>query len=386
MGQPTNLLLGGQAGLLGADPELYRQQLLQQEQARIAAMPAQNQLAGTLGGLLGRGLSNVAQDRGFFEVTNPVLQKLTSIQSVYNRAMQESDPNDPMSFYKNLQTGFANAGLGQQALMATQELKKFEDIDVKSQSAKLDLYAKNPDLLQTDIAKFREQGNDKKANELAGYLGKITAQQELARAKDSAQIGLIGAQTESQKAMAKKHATEVDQGKVTATTITDRDGGGTIIYADKTGKEVNRIVVTSQAMQDYLAGKGNKTETPPKGEKRDTSWFQQFVQGQPATAAQPVPSSVGSSMPAIDTPAATAPVAAPTAAAPVANVPALDPQTRIYYAARDPVLIAIKQAYAADPQRLATDPAYFQQLTKARNDQIEMLKGRYGNMVSFEGL
>ena len=269
MGQPTNLLLGGQAGLLGADPELYRQQLIQQEQARIGAMPAQNQLAGTLGGLLGRGISNVAQDRGFFEVTNPVLQKLTSIQSVYNKAMQDSDPNDPMSFYKNLQTGFSNAGLGQQALMATQELRKVEDANLKTEAAKLDLYAKNPDLLQTDIAKFRDQGNDTKANELAGYLGKITAKQELERAKDSAQLGLLGAQTEAQKALAKKYATEVDQGKVTATTITDRDGGGTIIYADKTGKEVNRIVVTSQAMQDYLAGKGEKPGDKPKALTKD---------------------------------------------------------------------------------------------------------------------
>jgi hypothetical protein len=364
MGQPTNLLLGGQAGLLGADPELYRQQLIQQDQARIAALPAQNQLAGTLGGLLGRGLSNVAQDRGFFEVTNPVLQKLTSIQNVYNRAMQDSDPNDPLSFYKNLQTGFANAGLGQQALMAGQEYRKAEELGLKTESAKLDLYAKNPDLLQTQIAQFRDQGNDKKANELAGYLGKITAKQELERAKDSAQLGLLGAQTAAQTALAKKYATEVDQGKVTATTITDRDGGGTIIYADKTGKEVNRIVVTSQAMQDYLAGKGDKTKAPPKGETPDPATFDGKVKA--STTAAPA-----------------APVAAP---APAANVPPLDPQTRIYYAARDPVMVALQQAAAADPQRVATDPAFFQQLTQARNDQIAMLRNKYGNMVSFEGL
>jgi hypothetical protein len=168
MGQPTNLLLGGQAGLLGADPELYRQQLMQQEQARIAAMPAQNQLAGTLGGLLGRGVSNVAQDRGFFEVTNPVLQKLTSIQSVYNRAMQESDPNDPLSFYKNLQTGFASAGLGQQALMATQELRKVEEQDLKTTALlRLDLYKKNPALTcKLRLRKLRDQGDDKLANQL----------------------------------------------------------------------------------------------------------------------------------------------------------------------------------------------------------------------------
>ena len=126
MGQPVNPLLGNQQALLGADPELYRQQLIQQEQARIGALPAQNQLGAQLGSLLGRGVVNVAQDRGFFEVTNPVLQNLTKIQNVYNTAMQGSDPNDPLSFYRNLQTGFADAGLGQQALMAAQELRRVE--------------------------------------------------------------------------------------------------------------------------------------------------------------------------------------------------------------------------------------------------------------------
>ena len=299
MGQPTNYLLGGQAGLLGADPELYRQQLLQQEQARVAAMPAQNQLAATLGGLLGRGVSNVAQDRGFFEVTNPVLQKLTSIQSVYNRAMQDSDPNDPMSFYKNLQTGFAEAGLGQQALMATQELRKVEEQGLKTEAAKTDLYKKNPALLDTQIAKAREAGNNPLANQLAQQRGQIQVQIDMDRAKDSAQLGLLGAQTEAQRALAKKYATEVDQGKVTATTITDRDGGGTIIYADKTGKEVNRIVVTSQAMQDYLAGKGEKPGTTPKGERRPIGTFGGTQP--PAVSVQPVVPNPGSSMPLLDT-------------------------------------------------------------------------------------
>ena len=381
MGQPTNLLLGGQAGLLGADPELYRQQLIQQEQARVAAMPAQNQLAGTLGGLLGRGLSNVAQDRGFFEVTNPVLQKLTSIQSVYNRAMQDSDPNDPLSFYKNLQTGFANAGLGQQALMATQELRKVEEQDLKTTALKTEVYKKNPALLDTQIEKARDLGDDKLANQLAQQRGQIQVQIDMDRKKELAQLGLLGAQTEAQRALAKKYATEIEQGKINVTSISDGLGGGTIIYADKTGKEVNRIVVTPEIVNRGAAKPG----AAPKGETPDPATFDPKAKAAPTSAvAQPV--GAPSSMPTIDAPAAAPSAPAPAVAAPVAVVPALDPQTRIYYAARDPVLVAIQQAAAADPQRLATDPAYFQQLTKARNDQIAMLRNKYGNMVSFEGL
>jgi hypothetical protein len=283
MGQPTNLLLGGQAGLLGADPELYRQQLMQQEQARIAAMPAQNQLAGTLGGLLGRGISNVAQDRGFFEVTNPVLQKLTSIQSVYNRAMQDSDPNDPLSFYKNLQTGFANAGLGQQALMAGQEYRKAEEQGLKSEAAKTDLYKKNPALLDTQIEKARDLGDDKLANQLAQQRGQIQVQIDMDRQKELAQLGLLGAQTEAQRALAKKYATEIEQGKINVTSISDGLGGGTIIYADKTGKEVNRIVVTPEIINRG----GAKPGETPKGERRPLDSFGTSQTPAAAVSAQP---------------------------------------------------------------------------------------------------
>jgi hypothetical protein len=283
MGQPTNLLLGGQAGLLGADPELYRQQLLQQEQARIGAMPAQNQLAATLGGLLGRGVSNVTQDRGFFEVTNPVLQKLTNIQSVYNRAMQESDPNDPLSFYKNLQTGFANAGLGQQALMATQELRKVEEQGLKTDALKTDLYKKNPALLDTQIEKARDLGDDKLANQLAQQRGQIQVQIDMDRQKELAQLGLLGAQTEAQRALAKKYATEIEQGKINVTSISDGLGGGTIIYADKTGKEVNRIVVTPEIINRG----GAKPGETPKGERRPLDSFGTPQTPAAAVSAQP---------------------------------------------------------------------------------------------------
>lgn len=167
MGQNVNYLLGNQNQLLGADPELYRQQLIQQEQARIGAMPVQNQLGAQLGTLLGRGLTNVAQDRGFFEVTNPVLQNLTKIQGIYDSAIKESDPNDPMSFFTTLQTQFAKAGLGRQALMAQLEGKKFEDMNLKSEKTKMEVWKANPTILDNKILQAREAGNDTLADQLA---------------------------------------------------------------------------------------------------------------------------------------------------------------------------------------------------------------------------
>ena len=223
MGQPVNPLLGNYQTMLGADPEMYRQQLIQQEQARIGALPAQNQLGATLGSLLGRGLVNVAQDRGFFEVTNPVLQRLTSIQDIYNQATQAADPNDPLSLYKELQTRFADRGLGMQSLMATEQLRKVEaDIEksteqkLKTKSAQVDYYAKNPDELMSEITKQRASGTEegnKKANELGGLLGQITYARDLDRTKQIADIELKNAQTEAQKAQAANFKEQIASGK-----------------------------------------------------------------------------------------------------------------------------------------------------------------------------
>jgi len=276
MGQPVNPLLGNQQALLGADPELYRQQLIQQEQARIGALPAQNQLGAQLGSLLGRGVVNVAQDRGFFEVTNPVLQNLTKIQNVYNTAMQGSDPNDPLSFYRNLQTGFADAGLGQQALMAAQELRRVEaegekatEQKLKTKSAQVDYYAKNPDELMSEITKQRALGTDKgnsKANELAGLLGQVTYARDLDRAKQIADIELKGAQTEAQKAQAANFKEQIASGKYDFKIIAQNGvtPSHIVIIDKKTGEE--RVKPLSQELFGAAPG-----TTPTKPSQKSTS-------------------------------------------------------------------------------------------------------------------
>jgi hypothetical protein len=213
MGQNVNYLLGGQNQLLGADPELYRQQLIQQEQQRIAAMPQQNQLGATLGGLLGRGIGNVANNRGFFEVTNPVLQKLTQIQSIYDTSMKEADPNDPMSFYTTLQKNFSGAGLGQQALMAATEAKKFEGINIKSKADLTDLYTKNPGELDSAIQRATQTGDNKVVENLTTLKDTIEKKRGLDLAKEQAEINLRNAQSEQARAAANKYKQEIESGK-----------------------------------------------------------------------------------------------------------------------------------------------------------------------------
>jgi hypothetical protein len=282
MGQPVNPLLGNYQTMLGADPELYRQQLIQQEQARIGALPAQSQLGATLGSLLGRGIVNVAQDRGFFEVTNPVLQNLTKIQNVYNTAMQGSDPNDPLSFYRNLQTGFADAGLGQQALMATQELRRVEAEGEKAKGEKLrtqvletELYSKNPQLLDEQIAKARSAGNDPLANRLAEQRGQIEVNIQTQRSKDLAEIAFRNAQTDAQRAQAKRLQQEIETGKYDWKVITDITGAPvSMAKIDKrTGKTEYEAIPDSAITRP---GAAPAAPAVKKDEKKPPSKFSSF--------------------------------------------------------------------------------------------------------------
>jgi hypothetical protein len=262
--------------MLGADPEMYRQQLIQQEQARIGALPAQSQLGAQLGSLLGRGIVNVAQDRGFFEVTNPVLQRLTSIQDIYNQATQAADPNDPLSLYKELQTRFANRGLGVQSLMATEQLRKVEgeiekatEQKLKTKSAQVDYYAKNPDELMSEITKQRSLGTEAgntKANELAGLLGQVTYARDLDRAKQIADIELKGAQTEAQKAQAANFKEQIASGKYDFKIIAQNGvtPSHIVIIDKKTGEE--RVKPLSQELFGAAPG-----TTPTKPSQKPTS-------------------------------------------------------------------------------------------------------------------
>jgi hypothetical protein len=264
MGQNVNYLLGNQSQMLGADPELYRQQLIQQEQQRIAAQPVQNQLGATVGGLLGRGIGNLATGNNFFEVTNPVLQKLTKIQDIYSTSLKESDPADPMSFYTSLQKNFADAGLGQQAMMAATEAKKFEGVNIKSKSDLADLYAKDPGELVTAIARAKEQGDEAQVTKLTTLQDTIEKKRGLDFAKEEAQTNLLNAQTTQAKAAASKYAQEIESGKFDWKIINDVTGTPTHMAKidKKTGETTYEAIALPPGAAVPGAKPAPKTEIP----------------------------------------------------------------------------------------------------------------------------
>lgn len=275
MGQNVNYLLGNQQTMLGADPELYRQQLVQAEQQRIGALPPQQALAAQLGTLFGRGLGNVATGQNFFEVTNPVLRKLTDIQNIYNTAMQAADPNDPLSFYKELQTRFAEGGFGQQAMMATQELRRAETEADKARGEKLrnqaletEVYTKNPTLLDEQIAKARSAGNDQLANRLAEQRGQIQLKIDRDRQKEDLDMAVRRSNIAVNQAQIEKLKKDVDTGKITVQTVPDGFGGATVLVLDREGKLVQEYKVGG------LAQGGAPAPAPaPKGSSMSTEGF-----------------------------------------------------------------------------------------------------------------
>lgn len=274
MGQNVNYLLGNAQTMLGADPEAYRQQLVQAEQARIQALPPQQALAAQLGNLFGRGLGNVATGQNFFEVTNPVLQKLTSIQGIYNQAMQAADPNDPMSFYKELQTRFAEAGLGQQSMMAAQELRRVQAEATKAKGEELknlaletEVYKANPRLLDEQIAKARSAGNDELANRLAEQRGQIQINIDRNRQKEDLDMAVRRSNIAVNEAQIEKIKKDVDTGKVTVQTVPDGFGGATVIVLDREGKKVQEYKVGG------LPATGAPAAPKPAEKKASTSGF-----------------------------------------------------------------------------------------------------------------
>jgi hypothetical protein len=163
------------------DPDVLRRQILQDRERQLAGITnPQQQLAARLGGLLGGGLTNLYQDRGFFEVSDPLLTKVSQIQGVYNDVASRIDPaSDPAKFYSELQKAYGDAGLGREALAAANEAQKAKTTNLDFQLKETQLFEKNPELLAGRITTALEQGNEPEANRLANLNARLTEDREL---------------------------------------------------------------------------------------------------------------------------------------------------------------------------------------------------------------
>jgi hypothetical protein len=164
-----------------SDPSLVLQQALANREKQYASIQnPQQQLAARLGGMLGGGLVNIAQDRGFFEINDPLLTKVSQIQGIYNQVAQQIDPAaDPARFYSELQKAYGEAGLGREALAAANEGQKARTANMDFQIKETALFEKNPELLAGRITSALEAGNEPEANRLANLNARLTQDREL---------------------------------------------------------------------------------------------------------------------------------------------------------------------------------------------------------------
>lgn len=170
-----------------SDPSLVLQQVLANREKQFQAIQnPQQQLAARLGSMLGGGITNLAQDRGFFDVNDPLLNKVTQIQGIYNDVASRIDPAaNPEQFFTELQKSYSSAGLGQQAVLAAQEAQKARKENITTQAAELALYEKHPEVITKELQALvpAVEAGDPKAtqryNELSNLMVRATRKQSL---------------------------------------------------------------------------------------------------------------------------------------------------------------------------------------------------------------
>jgi hypothetical protein len=107
--------------ILQSDPEYLQRQLLAQEQQRVNPTGS---AAGALGALLGRGLSNVSQGKGFFQAPDFGLQRVSGVQGIMKSV--QFDPNNPAEYYNQVGRALQEAGYADLAPMAFTEARKLQ--------------------------------------------------------------------------------------------------------------------------------------------------------------------------------------------------------------------------------------------------------------------
>lgn len=151
--------------MLQNDPDYLARQAARQEiQQYQNFQNPQLGLAATSGALLGRGIANLFGGRGFFEVRDPALRRVTEIQSLYDEAMKSFDPDKPDTSYSTLAKTLAERGYGREAALAAAEANKYklqaEELGIKREDIKLKRAKAGMDLAEFGRKKTKAEQED----------------------------------------------------------------------------------------------------------------------------------------------------------------------------------------------------------------------------------
>jgi hypothetical protein len=350
------------------DPDIIRRQILQDRERQLSGITnPQQQLAARLGGLLGGGAVNLAQGRGFFDINDPLLTKVSQIQGIYNDVAGRVDPAaDPAKFYSELQKAYGDAGLGREALAAANEAQKARTTNMDFQLKETQLFEKNPELLAGRIEDALSKGNESEAMRLANMNARYTEDREMKLEKARTDILKDKAYINYQKALS-------EQGKYTVTPI------------DPTNPLAGeRRVNTKTGDIDY-------PPVDPAIIARFASKEKDDKKGKPEGKLDPNKYMVGGATPSSAAPAASAPVstpAAPVAAAPVDmsafNPAAYNQNAGTYRLDADPIIKMISDYAGQNRQLLETNPEFAKSITAAYENRKQELARVMGTGVRFQ--
>lgn len=182
-----------QQGLLGninpADYQLRQQQMMMQAQQGMSPYER-----------MGYNIANIAG--GLFGVEDPTLKRVGEIQSIYSETAKQFQDQTSPEFYQALQKAYAERGFAQQAALSAEQAMNVENTKIRNESARFDLFAKNPELLDKEIAKATESEDLEKVAQLEGVKKRVTEARQLEIDKAKAQIEQSKATAAAQKATA----------------------------------------------------------------------------------------------------------------------------------------------------------------------------------------
>ena len=278
-----------------SDPDVVRRQILAERERQLSGITnPQQQLAARLGGLLGGGITNVVQGRGFFDVNDPLLNKVTQIQGIYNEVAGRVDPTaDPARFYAELQSAYSNAGLGREALAASQEAQKAKGSALDMQLKETQVLEKNPELITGKIEEALKAGNEAEAMRLANLKTRIDETRGLEVEKTKADIDRIRAQTNEVR-------DRIESGKFDWKIITNAYNApiGVQTINKKTGDIQFKEVDPEIAKKFLQFNDGKATEGGKGGEKKDRAPLNSFATNTaPNAAAAPATQTTWSGVP-----------------------------------------------------------------------------------------
>jgi hypothetical protein len=266
-----------------SDPALVQRQILAERERQLAGITnPQQQLAARLGGLLGGGVTNLVQGRGFFDVNDPLLTKVTQIQGIYNEVASRVDPTaDPARFYSELQSAYSNAGLGREALAASQEAQKAKGSALDMQLKETQVLEKNPELITGKIEEALKAGNEAEAMRLANLKTRVDETRGLDVQKTKAEIARINAQT-------REAQERIESGKFDWKIINNAAGApiGVQTINKKTGA-IEFKEVDPEVAKKFLDFGGSKPADGKGAEKKDRVPLNSFATNAAPNAAAP---------------------------------------------------------------------------------------------------